>query len=155
MAIDGRTRKKKIVLASGVFDLLHLGHVRFLEAAKKAGGRNAELIVIVARDSVAEKRKGEEPIIPENQRCSLVASLRVVDRAFLGFLDFDIGKVIDKVKPDIIAIGYDQRDIERDVRRYIEGNRLNIRILRVGKFGEDELNSSSKIKKRIIEDFKR
>jgi len=155
VAIESRTGKKRVVLASGVFDLLHLGHVRFLEAAKKAGGRNAELIVIVARDSVAEKRKGEEPIIPENQRCSLVASLRVVDRAFLGFLDFDIGKVIDKVKPDIIAIGYDQRDIERDVRRYIEGNRLNIRILRVGKFGEDELNSSSKIKKRIIEDFKR
>jgi FAD synthetase len=155
VAIEGRTRKEKIVLASGVFDLLHLGHVRFLEEAKRAGGQNSELIVIVARDSVAKKRKGEEPIIPENQRCSLVASLRVVDRAFLGFLDFDIGKVIDKVRPDIIAVGYDQRDIERDVRRYVERNKLNIRILRVGKFGEDELNSSSKIKQRIIGDFKR
>jgi FAD synthetase len=155
VAIEGRTRKKRIVLASGVFDLLHLGHVRFLEEAKRAGGRNAELIVIVARDSVAEKRKGEEPIIPENQRCSLVASLRVVDRAFLGFLGFDIGKVIDKVRPDIIAVGYDQKDIERDVRRYVKRNKLKIRILRIGKFGEDELNSSSKIKQRIIGDFKR
>jgi FAD synthetase len=155
VAIEGRTRKKKIVLASGVFDLLHLGHVRFLEEAKRAGGRNSELVVIVARDSVAEKRKGKRPIIPENQRCSLVASLRVVDSAFLGFLEFDIGKVIDTVRPDIIAVGYDDKDIERAVRQYVKRAKLDIKVLRIGKFGEDELNSSSKIKQRIIEDFKR
>jgi FAD synthetase len=61
-------RKYMIVLASGVFDLLHLGHVRFLEEAKKAGGKNAELIVIVARDSTVEKRKGKKPIMSEDQR---------------------------------------------------------------------------------------
>jgi FAD synthetase len=155
VAVERRTRKKKIVLASGVFDLLHLGHVRFLEEAKRSGGRNAELVVIVARDSVAEERKGEKPIIPENQRCSLVASLRVVDCAFLGFLGFDIGRVIDKVRPDLVAVGYDQKDIEKAVRQYIKKAKLNVKVLRIGKFGEEKLNSSSKIKQRIIGDFKR
>jgi FAD synthetase len=143
------------VLASGVFDLLHLGHVRFLEEAKRAGGRNAELIVIIARDSIVEAHKGERPIMPENQRCALVASLKVVDCAILGFQRFDIGRVVDKVKPDVIAVGYDQEDIGRTVRKYVEERNLNIKIVRIGKFEEDELDSSSKIKQRIIEDFKR
>ncbi len=53
-----KTKKRKIVLASGVFDLLHLGHVRFLEAAKSTGGRGAKLVVVVARDDTVEKKKG-------------------------------------------------------------------------------------------------
>jgi FAD synthetase len=154
VAIRSKGRRRKIVLASGVFDLLHLGHVRFLEEAKKAGGRNAELVVIIARDSTVEKRKGERPIMPENQRCALVESLKVVDCAILGFKDFDMGKVIEKLKPDVIAVGYDQEGVEGSLRKYIEETGLKIRIARIGKFGEDELNSSSKIKRKIIEDFK-
>jgi FAD synthetase len=150
-----RGSKKGIVLASGVFDLLHLGHVRFMEEAKRAGGRNAELVVIIARDRIVEERKGEKPIMSENQRCALVASLKVVDCAILGFQRFDIERVIDKVKPDVIAVGYDQEGVEATVRKYVEENRLNIKIVRIGKFGEDELDSSSKIKQRIIGDFKR
>ncbi|MCJ7424073.1 FAD synthase [Candidatus Bathyarchaeota archaeon] len=147
--------KKRIVLASGVFDLLHLGHVRFLEEAKKAGGRKAELVVIVARDSTVQKRKGEMPIMPENQRCALVESLKVVDCAILGFEGFDIGRVIEKLKPAVIAVGYDQENMEKTVKRYVEEKGLRIDIVRIGKFGEDELNSSSKIKQRIIEDYGR
>ena len=145
-------KKRKIVLASGVFDLLHLGHVRFLEEAKKAGGPNAELLVIIARDNTAEKRKGERPILPENQRCALIASLKVVDEAILGYEDFDIGKVIEKVKPDVIALGYDQKDMERTLTDYVKQHDLNIKIVRIGKFSSDELDSSSKIKQKIIED---
>lgn len=148
-------KKRKIVLASGVFDLLHLGHVRFLEEAKKAGGPNAELLVIIARDSTAEKRKGGRPILPENQRCALIASLKVVDEAILGYEDFDIGKVIEKIKPDVIALGYDQEDMGRTLRDYVKQHGLNIRIVRIGKFSSDELDSSSKIKQKIVEDFKR
>jgi len=156
MAIKKKeSKKRKIVLASGVFDLLHLGHVRFLEEAKKAGGSNAELLVIIARDNTAEKRKGERPILPENQRCALIASLKVVDEAILGYEDFDIGKVIEKVKPDVIALGYDQKDMERTLRDYVKKHDLNIKIVRIGKFSSDELDSSSKIKQKIIEDFKR
>lgn len=155
MASKRQEEKKKVVLASGVFDLLHLGHVKFLEEAKKAGGPEAELVVIVARDSTVEKRKGEKPVMPENQRRALVESLKVVDEAVLGYESFDIGKVIDKVEPDIIAVGYDQEGMEQTVRKYVRDNGLNIKIVKIGKFGEDELDSSSKIKQRIIEDYKR
>lgn len=151
----GREKRRKVVLASGVFDLLHLGHVRYLEEAKKAGGRNAKLIVIIARDATVEKRKGTKPIMPENQRLALVRSLKVVDEAILGYESFDIEKVIDKIKPDVIALGYDRGDIEQNVRDFVEKKGLNIKIVKVSKFGESELDSSSKIKQRIIEHFKR
>ena len=148
MAIKPR---KKIVLASGVFDLLHLGHVRFLEEAKQAGGENAKLVVIIARDSTVEKTKGKKPIMSEEQRCILVESLKVVDKAILGFEGFDIGEVIDEIKPDIIALGYDQTEMETAIQTYITMHQLPIEVVRIGKFGKNALDSSSKIKQKIIE----
>jgi FAD synthetase len=148
-------KEQKIVLASGVFDLLHLGHVKYLEEAKKVGGPNAKLVVIVARDSTVEKRKGTKPIIPENQRTALVDSLKVVDEAVLGYEDFDIEKVIEKIRPDVIALGYDRHDVEQTVKDYVKKKGLKIKIVKIGKFGEDELDSSSKIKQKIIKHFKR
>jgi len=155
MAIEEERKREKIVLASGTFDLFHLGHVRYLEEAKKAGGPNAKLIVIVARDSTVEKRRGTKPIIPENQRRALVDSLKVVDEAILGYEEFDIERVIEKIKPDVIALGYDRGDIEKNVRDYVTKKGLKIKIVKIGKFSEDELDSSSKIKQKIIEHFKR
>jgi FAD synthetase len=99
MADKKKSRRRKVVLASGVFDLLHLGHVKFLEEAKKAGGPNAKLIVIVARDSTVEKRKGMKPVIPENQRRALVESLKVVDEAILGYEDFSMERLLKKLNP--------------------------------------------------------
>jgi len=148
-------KKRKIVLASGTFDLLHLGHVKYLEEAKRAGGRNAELIVIVARDSTVEKRRGTKPIVPENQRRALVGSLKVVDDAILGYEDFDIEKVIQKIKPNIIALGYDRSDIQQAVRDYVKEKRLVIKVVKISKFEDEELNSSSKIKQKIIRHYKR
>ena len=146
-----KSRKKKVVLASGVFDLLHLGHVKFLEDAKKAGGENAKLVVIIARDSTVEKTKGKKPIMSEDQRRALVESLKVVDKAVLGYENLDIGEVIENVKPDIIALGYDQADMEKQVRNYVDKNKVNVKIVRIGKFGENTLDSSSKIKQKIID----
>lgn len=151
----GKPKRTKIVLASGVFDLLHLGHVKFLEAAKKAGGKNAKLLVIVARDSTVQDAKGRRPIMPENQRLALVESLKVVDDAVLGLEDFDVGDVIQRIKPDVIALGYDQEKMEKRVREYVEKNRLNVKVERVSKFGQDELDSSSKIRQKIVEKFSR
>ena len=143
--------KKTLVLASGVFDLLHLGHVRFLEEAKAAGGKKAKLIVIIARDTTVEKTKGRKPIMSEDQRRALVESLKVVDEAILGYESLHIGEVIEKIKPDVIALGYDQAEMEREVKIYVESRKLPVRIVRIGKFGENALDSSSKIKQKIID----
>jgi FAD synthetase len=149
------TEIKKTVLASGTFDLLHLGHVRFLEEAKKAGGENAELVVIVARDKTVEERKGRTPVMPEDQRRALVESLKVVDEALLGWKDFSIEKVIEILKPDIIAVGHDQDGIEQEVLKAVKEKGIKIQVAKIGKFGKQELDSSSKIVRKIIESVKK
>jgi FAD synthetase len=148
-------KRGKIVLASGTFDLLHLGHVKYLEEAKKAGGKNAKLVVIVARDKTVEKRKGRKPVMPEDHRKALVESLKVVDEAILGYEDFDMAKVVEEIKPDIIAVGYDQDKIESHVRKTLAQKGLNIQVVKIRKFGKPELNSSIKIKKKVTELYKR
>ena len=154
---ERRTVKKKgkVVLASGTFDLLHLGHVKYLEEAKKAGGKNAKLVVIVARDKTVEKRKGLKPVMSEEQRRALVESLKVVDEALLGYQDFDIGTVIEKLKPDVVAVGHDQDGIEEQVRKAVTQKGLPVQVVKIGKFGKDELDSSLKIKRKITELYKR
>ena len=151
--------KGKIVLASGTFDILHPGHIKYLEAAKRAGGENAKLVVIVTRDSVAERRKGRKPVMPEDQRRFLVEALKVVDEAFLGYEEpgkiGNVRKVIKKIKPDVIAVGHDQDDVEREVRRVVAEMGLNVKIVKIEFFGEDELNSSSKIKRINVEYYQR
>lgn len=154
-SVIDRVKKEKIVLASGTFDLLHLGQVKYLEEAKKAGGTHAKLIVIVARDSTVAKRKVKKPVMPEDQRRALVESLKVVDEALLGFEEFNMGTVVDKIQPDIIAVGYDQDGIEEEVRKAVATKSRAISIVRIGRFGDEELSSSSKIKRKIIESYKR
>ncbi|MDR0373940.1 MAG: FAD synthase [Nitrososphaerota archaeon] len=151
MASQTTESNRKTVIASGVFDLLHLGHVRFLEDAKKAGGPNTKLIVIVARDSTTEKLKGRKPIMTEDQRRALVESLRVVDEAVLGFEGLEIGEVIEKIRPDVIALGYDQVGMEQEIKAYISTHKRPVRVVRIGRFGENTLDSSSKIKQQILD----
>lgn len=144
-------RKHTTVLAAGVFDLLHLGHVRFLEEAKRAGGENVKLIVIVARDKTVEEKKGKKPVMSESQRRALVEALAIVDEAVLGYEKFNIKKAIETIQPNIIALGHDQKDIEAIVRQTVEKEGFNIRIVKIEQFSEDELNSSTEIKQKIIE----
>lgn len=157
MATEETGKKHPIVLSAGVFDLLHLGHVRYLEEAKKAGGTNARLIVIVARDKNVEDRKGEKPVMSEKQRRALVESLKVVDEAILGFEEFNMDEVIERIKPAIIALGHDQyyNNIGKAVRKAIAEKGLPILVVRIGKFSEDELDSSSEIKRKIIQRYRR
>ncbi len=139
------------VLAAGVFDLLHYGHIRYLEEAKKMGGPDAELTVIVARDETVRRLKGSDPVIPEDQRRAVIEALKVVNEALLGFEDLDMDRVIQQVKPDIVAVGHDQDAMRRQVEKIKEGRELDIEIVTVGRFGENDLDSSSKIKRRIVE----
>lgn len=143
--------KRKVVLATGAFDLLHYGHLNFLQEARKMGGRDARLIVIVARDRTVEARKGKKPIVPEDQRRALIEALKPVDDAILGFEDMNYEAVIDKLNPDIIAVGYDQSDIKSSVEKLIQRKGLKIRVFQTRKFAVDDIDSSSKIKRRVIE----
>jgi FAD synthetase len=139
----------KIVLATGAFDLLHLGHVRFLEASKRRGGRGAKLVVVVARDNTVLNRKGQLPILPEGQRRELVGSLRAVDKAILGHTHLDLLGILTEVRPDIIAVGYDQKQIKASVSKLLKKEHLSIRLVQIPKFGADGLNSSTGIKQRV------
>jgi FAD synthetase len=143
--------KRKTVLATGAFDLLHYGHLSFLQEAKKIGGRNARLVVIVARDKTVEARKGKKPIVPEDQRRELIEALKPVDDAILGFEDMNYSAVIDRIKPDIIAVGYDQSDIKKSVEELIARKGLKIQVFQAKRFSVDDLDSSTKIRKRVIE----
>ena len=144
-----------VVLASGVFDLLHYGHIKFLEEAKRAGGKGTWLVVIVARDETVKRLKGFYPVIPEDQRRAVVEALDVVDEALLGFEDLDLDRVIQQVRPDIIAVGHDQDGILNQILKIKKGRELELDVVQVGRFGEEELNSSSKIKTKIVEGAKK
>jgi len=158
MSVKGKERgnppKRRIVLATGTFDLLHYGHVYYLTEAKKAGGEDAKLVVVVARDKTVERLKGSRPIIPENQRRAVVEALKVVDEALLGYEDMNMEKVIERVKPDVIAVGHDQKEIEKRVRQLIKDKNLKIEVVRVRRFSEETLNSSTKIKMKIVEQYR-
>jgi len=137
------------VLATGVFDLLHIGHLRFLEESKKKGGAGSKIVVVIARDKTVFRRKGRGPVVPEDQRRELVAALRVVDRAILGRREIDLLGILREVKPDIVCVGYDQNEIRAAVTRLVKREKLPVRVVRIRRFGPDGFNSSSKLKSRV------
>jgi len=137
------------VLATGVFDLLHLGHLRFLEESKRKGGPRSRLVVVVARDRTVFRRKGKGPIVPEDQRRELVGALREVDRAILGREEIDLLGILKEVKPDIVSVGYDQDEIRAAVTGLIRKQGLPIKVVRIRRFGRTGLNSSSQLKSRV------
>jgi FAD synthetase len=140
---------RKTVLATGVFDLLHLGHLRFLQESKRKGGPRSKLVVVVARDKTVFRRKGKGPVIPEDQRRELVGALRVVDRAILGREEIDLLGILEEVKPNIVCVGYDQDEIRTAVTRIIMKLGLPIKVVRIQRFGPIGFNSSSSLKKKI------
>ena len=93
-----------VILANGAFDLLHVGHVRYLRGAKALGGR---LVVAINSDESVRKLKGQgRPIMPEAERAEIVAALADVD-AVVIFPEPDVRAVIAEIRPDIQAKGTD------------------------------------------------
>lgn len=133
------------VMASGVFDILHPGHLRYLQEARDLGD---ELVVVVATDATVRRRK-HEPITPEQMRLELVSSLKMVDRAYLGS-DGDMFGVVERIRPDIIALGYDQDFEERKIEDALRERGMAVKVARLSKHGED-LNGTRKIISKIIE----
>ncbi len=116
------------VLATGTFDILHPGHLLYLEEAKKLGD---ELFVIVARDVTVKKRK-RTPIIPEAQRLKMVSALKMVDKAMLGS-EKDMYELLYSIKPDMIAIGYDQDFDEETLEKELRKRGFNTEVIRINK----------------------
>ena len=130
-------------MATGVFDLLHPGHIYFLREARKLGD---ELVVVVARDSTAKRFK-HQPITAEASRVEMVAALKPVDEAVLGN-EGNIFAILDTVRPDVIALGFDQVHDEAKVRQECRRRGLSTRVVRLPKF-EGDLDGTRKIIQRV------
>ncbi|MGA3109474.1 MAG: adenylyltransferase/cytidyltransferase family protein [Candidatus Bathyarchaeia archaeon] len=142
----------KVVLAGGVYDVLHVGHLAALTEAKSLGD---VLVVVVATDITVETLKGRKPVVPEEDRRALVEGLKPVDLAILGYEDVGFGfeQVLDEVKPDIVAFGYDQEHLEKTVVEIIQRHRLGIRVVRLSRFDHEKYASSSLLKQKLSEEL--
>lgn len=140
----GRT-SLRVVLAGGVFDIIHPGHIHTLKAAKALGD---VLVVVVATDATAKKMKKREPLHSQEQRRELVNALSMVDMCVIGQQD-DIFKTVEKVRPEIIALGYDQIHQEKTITDGCRKINLNVKVARL-QSPVPEI-SSSKIEKEYGE----
>jgi cytidyltransferase-like protein len=116
-----------VVFIGGGFELVHQGHLYTIEKAKSLGD---VLVVSVARDSTIRKRKKREPVASEEQRVKLLSSLRQVDAAILG-VEGDIYETLERVAPDIVALGYDQYHLEAEVSKEATKRGLKLKVVRL------------------------
>ncbi len=122
----GRT-SLKVVLAGGVFDIIHPGHIHTLNAAKDLGD---VLVVAIATDKTAEKMKKRLPLHSQEQRKMLVDALSVVDLSIVGH-EGDIFKTVDIIRPQIIALGYDQIHQEKFITEGCRKINLDVTVARL------------------------
>ena len=134
-----------VVLAGGVFDIIHPGHISTLNAAKALGD---VLVVVVATDNTAVKMKKKKPLHSQEQRKELVNSLTMVDLCVIGQED-DMFKTVNHVKPQTIALGYDQVHQEKFIIEGCKRIELDAKVARL----ESPIpeSSSSSIKKEYGE----
>ena len=135
----------RIVLAGGVFDIIHPGHIYTLNAAKKLGD---VLVVVVATDNTAVKMKKRRPLHTQDQRQELVNSLSMVDLCLIG-QEEDIFKTVNHVRPQIIALGYDQTHQEKFITEGCKKIKLDAKVARLQSPIPE--SSSSKIEKEYGE----
>lgn len=128
----------------GSFDFLHAGHFHFFNFAKSKGDK---VVAVVARDENIAKIKGSQPFHSEDDRKKMLSQIKCIDKVYLGDTS-DVYKIIKKVKPDIIALGYDQNVFVDDLAMFIKDNKLITKIVR-GKSYKADIYKSSKIKKYL------
>ena len=134
------------VMATGTFDLLHMGHIYFLKEAKKHGD---ELVVVVATDNTVRRLK-HEPVNPENIRLDLIKELKIVDDAYIGHED-DMYKIVEEIKPDIITLGFDQIHDEKKITSELKKRNISAKVVRLKEYKEgNDLEGTRKIISKII-----
>ncbi|MCF7834042.1 MAG: adenylyltransferase/cytidyltransferase family protein [Candidatus Pacebacteria bacterium] len=137
-------KKKKIVVVSGGFDPVHIGHLRMFKESKKLGD---ELVVVINNDNWLKSKKGYS-FMPEKDRLELISAFSCVDRVFLtnhkkDDLDDSVCKALLKIKPDIFANGGDRK--ADNIPEYDLCNRLGIKL--VFNVGGKKIRSSSELVK--------
>ena len=135
------------VMAVGVFDLLHAGHLHYVEQAKSLGD---ELVVVVAHDDTVRKQK-HEPVTNQDLRRRMVEGLKPVDKAIIGNPPSEpIFDILEIIKPDIIALGYDQKHSRDSIKKGLEENGWGqVEVIRVEGLADD-LDGTRKIIARIL-----
>lgn len=131
-------RKQKAVLVFGVFDTLHNGHRFFLREARRCGAR---LIAAVAPDAVAQVLKGKPPRQLLAERLAAVRREGLADRAVRGDARINDWSILRKLRPDVIALGYDQTRLEESVRAFITKENLPIQIAKIAARNPTHLHS--------------
>jgi len=134
-------RITKNVMVFGSFDVIHPGHISFFEQAKSFGDK---LVVVVARDDTIAEMKGKKPHYSDSERLNHVKSIKAVDSAVLGNLD-DKYRVIEKQKPDIICLGYDQTFFTDNLENELKKRKIKADIIRLREY-KPHIYKSSKIK---------
>ena len=114
----------------GTFDVLHLGHIAFLKAARKY---SEKLVVVISRDKSAERIKKTKLRFKEGERAAMVRELRLVDEVVSG-KNADFRKAVAVYKPAIIALGYDQEAYVDKLRRFLTEKGLNTKVVRLKAF---------------------
>jgi len=138
----------KRIMAVGVFDLLHAGHLHYLEQAKALGDH---LTVVVAHDDTVRKRK-HEPVTGQDLRKRMVEGMKPVDEVVIGNPpDVPIFDILPNINPDVIALGYDQEHAEDSIRTSLSQlGYASIKVVRVEGLSDD-LDGTRKIIARILE----
>ena len=139
------------VVATGVFDIIHSGHAHFFNAAKEHGD---ELVVIVANDDTVRKMKGE-PILSAEMRAEVVSHMKPVDRAVIGRTGDMLDIVVEEIKPDVIALGYDQRLFTTsELEDKLSDRGLKVKVVRLPEM-EQDLAGSRKIIAKIMKIYRK
>ena len=136
------------VMAVGIFDLLHAGHLHYVEQAKSLG---EELVVVIAHDETVRKQK-HEPVTGQDLRRRMVEGLKPVDKAVIGNPPgVPIFEILGKIKPDLIALGYDQKHSIDAIRKGLDKHSFeDVEVTRVEGLSDD-LDGTRKIIARILD----
>ena len=138
----------KRVVATGTFDLLHPGHLYYLEESRRLGD---ELYVIIARD--ANVRHKPRPVIPEDQRMKMVGALKPVDHAVLGDLH-DMFRPLREIQPAVITIGFNQHFDEAKLVADLRSRGIGSDVARIDQYPGDSCSSTSRIIRKVLEQYR-
>ncbi len=136
----------KTIMLFGTFDILHIGHINLFQQARKYGDK---LIVVVARDTNVIKNKKIKPLFTEKERAVVLKNIKLIDQVLLGS-KINPYTIIKKVYPDIIALGYDQKDYVTGLKDFLQENNLSAQIIRLKPYKKEKYKSH-KIRKYIEE----